>query len=87
MVKEPMVSFKNVQPDAFKGIKQGMKQIFRISEYPIDDENVIENFDIVSLGSKFTISYYKTGTLLLQGDETSDDFQLVERYLRYSVEP
>jgi len=81
-----LTSFKKVTPEAFAEIKQGLKKLFKISEYSTNDSTVIENFDIVSLGSKFPVTYYKTGTLLIQGDDSLDDFQQSIRFIKYSLE-
>ena len=67
IVIEDMASFKNVNAAGFEEIKIGLKKLFNITPYPSNDESVIESFDIVSLGFKFSITYYKTGTLLVQG--------------------
>ena len=81
-----MTSFKNVNVADFEEIKTGLKNLFSITPYPSTDESVIESFDIVSLGSKFSITYYKTGTLLVQGDDSHEDFLIIIRFIEYSLE-
>ena len=81
-----MASFKNVNVADFEEIKTGLKKLFNITPYPSNDESVIESFDIVSLGSKFSITYYKTGTLLVQGDDSHEDFLIIIRFIEYSLE-
>ncbi len=81
-----MVSFKNVNAADFEEIKTGLNKLLKITPYPSGDESVIEAFDIVSLGSKFSVTYYKTGTLLVQGDESHEDFQLAVRFIEFSLE-
>ncbi len=81
-----MASFKNVNAAGFEEIKTGLKKLFNITPYPSNDESVIESFDIVSLGFKFSITYYKTGTLLVQGDETHEDFQIIIRFIEFYLE-
>ncbi len=86
IVIEDMASFKNVNAAGFEEIKTGLKKLFNITPYPSNDESVIESFDIVSLGFKFSITYYKTGTLLVQGDETHEDFQIIIRFIEFYLE-
>ena len=81
-----MASFKNVNAAGFEEIKTGLKKLFNITPYPSNDESVIESFDIVSLGFKFSITYYKTETLLVQGDETHEDFQIIIRFIEFYLE-
>jgi len=81
-----MTSFKNVNVADFEEIKTGLKKLFNITPYPSTDESVIESFDIVSLGVKFSITYYKTGTLLVQGDDSHEDFLIIIRFIEYSLE-
>jgi hypothetical protein len=81
-----MTSFKNVDTNDFEEIKKGLKKLFKITSYPTDDQLIIETFDIISLGSKFSVIYYKTGTLLIQGDESLEDFQLAKRFIEFSLE-
>jgi hypothetical protein len=78
-----MTSFKKVQSEDFKEIKKGLKKLYNVIEYSSNDHSVIENFDVAVLGSKFTISYYKTRTLLLQGDGKLDDFKIVVRFINH----
>jgi len=81
-----MTSFKNVNVADFEEIKTGLKNLFSITPYPSTDESVIESFDIVSLGFKFSFTYYKTGTLLVQGDDSHEDFLIIIRFIEYSLE-
>jgi len=81
-----MTSFKNVNVADFEEIQTGLKKLFNITPYPSSDESVIESFDIVSLGVKFSITYYKTGTLLVQGDDSHEDFLIIIRFIEYSLE-
>ena len=81
-----MVSFKNVNAADFAEIKTGLNKLFNITPYPSNDESVLESFDIVSIGSKFPVVYYETKTLLIQGDESHEDFQLAVRFIEFSLE-
>ena len=81
-----MTSFKNVNVADFEEIQTGLKKLFNITPYPSSDESVIESFDIVYLGVKFSITYYKTGTLLVQGDDSHEDFLIIIRFIEYSLE-
>ncbi len=81
-----MVSFKNVNAAHFEEIKTGLEKLFNIIPYPSNDQSILESFDIVSLGFKISITYYKTGTLLVQGNESHEDFQIAVRFIEFSLE-
>ncbi len=81
-----MASFKNVSSEDFEEIKTGLKKLFNITPYPSDDQSILESFDIVSLGFKISVTYYKTRTLLIQGDELHEDFQIAVRFIEFSLE-
>ncbi len=86
IVIEDMVSFKSVSSEDFEEIKSGLKKLFNIIPYPSNDQSILESFDIVSLGFKISITYYKTGTLLVQGDESHEDFQIIIRFIEFYLE-
>jgi len=83
--KENRQSFKKVTPKKFSEIKQGLQKLFKIISYQSNDPNIAKSFDIISLGSKFPVSYYKTGTLLIQGDKSLDDFQRIIKFVKYTL--
>jgi hypothetical protein len=70
-----MVSFKNIDRKDYGKIKRGLKKLVKITPCPSADKSIIETFDIVSLGFKFPVTYYKTKTLLVQGDESNKDYK------------
>ena len=80
-----MVSFKNVNTKDYVKIKRGLKKLVKIIPCPSDDKSVIETFDIVSLGFKFPVTYYKTKTLLVQGDTSHKDFKRAIEFIKYSL--
>ena len=80
-----MVSFKNIKTSDYEKIKRDLKKLFKITPYPSNDQSVIETFDIVSLGYKFPVTYYKTKTLLIQGDVSHQDFKRAIEFIEYSL--
>lgn len=81
-----LTTFKKVSEEKFKEIKTGLKKISKISVYPVNGPSILANFDIISLGSKFPVIYYTTGTLLVQGDETNPDLKKALEFIRYCLE-
>ena len=41
--------------------------------------------DIVSLGFKFPVTYYKTKTLLVHGDESNKDYKRAIEFIQYGL--
>ena len=80
-----MVSFKNIKTSDYAKIKRGLKKLFKITPYPSNDHSIIETFDIVSWGYKSPVTYYKTKTLLVQGDESHEDFKRSIEFIKYSL--
>ena len=80
-----MTSFKKISPDTFAEIKQGLKKLFKVTEFQSNDPAIIESFEIVSMGAKFPVSYYKTGTLLIQGDKKLDEYKRAIDFIEYSL--
>jgi len=73
-----MVSFKNVNTKDYVKIKRGLKKLVKIIPCP-------KTFDIVSLGFKFPVTYYKTKTLLVQGDASNKDSKRAIEFIQYSL--
>ncbi len=84
--KENKTSFKKVIPKNFSKIKQGLKKLFNVTPYQSDDPNVSERFEIVITGAKFPVSYYKNGTLLIQGDKSLEGFKQVIKFIKHTLE-
>jgi len=84
-LKKNKTSFKKVTPEKFSKIKKGLKKLFQVTPYQSNDPNISERFEIVKTGAKFPVSYYKKGTLLIQGDESLDDFQRVIKFIEFSL--
>ena len=78
-------SFKKVTPEKFSEIKQRLKKLFKVTTHQSNDPNIAERFEIVKTGTKFPISYYKKGTLLIQGDESLVDFQLIIKFVEHTL--
>jgi hypothetical protein len=79
-----MVSFKNVNTKDYGKIKRGLKKLVKITPCPSDDKSIIETFDIVSLSFKFPVTYYKTKTLLVNGDESNQDYKRAIEFIQSS---
>jgi len=84
-VKKNKTSFKKITPEKFSEIKQGLKKLFKVTPHQSNDPNIAERFEIVKTGAKFPISYYKKGTLLIQGDESLGDFQRIIKFVKYTL--
>jgi len=84
--KESRTSFKKVSPKKFPKIKQGLKKLFKVTPHQSDDPNVSERLEIVIIGAKFHVSYYKNGTLLIQGDESLEGFKQVIKFIKHALE-
>jgi len=84
-LKKNKPSFKKVTPEKFSKIKKGLKKLFQVTPCQSNDPHISERFEIVKSGAKFPVSYYKKGTLLIQGDESLDDFQRVIKFIEFSL--
>ena len=80
-----MVSFKNVNTKDYVKIKRGLKKLFKTIPCTSNNKSVIETFDIVSLDSKFPVTYYKTKTLLVEGDASNKDSKQVIEFIQDSL--
>ena len=83
--KENKTSFKKITPEKFLEIKQGLKKLFKVTAYHSNDPHISERFEIVKKGAKFPVSYYKKGTLLIQGDKSLEGFKQVIKFIEFSL--
>lgn len=85
-LKEIKFSFKKITPEKFLEIKQGLEKLFKVVSYQSNDPNISESFNLVSFGTNFPISYYKKGTLLIQGDKSLEGFNLISKIIQITLE-
>ena len=77
-LKSRLTSFSNVNVKDYTKIKRGLKKSFKTIPCLSDNRSVIETFDIVSADSKLPITYYKTKTLEIQEDSSSNAKKAIE---------
>ena len=81
-----MSSFKNVSEETYEKIKGELNSKFNTITYDSTDPSIKESFEIVTLMGKFPVTYYTNGTLLIQGDPYTEDYQKIVEIVYSTLE-
>jgi len=73
-----MINFNNVTLKDYGKIKRGLKKSFKIIPCLSGNRSVIETFDVVWIDSKLSITYFKTNTLQIQDDSSSNSKNVIK---------
>ena len=73
-----MTSFNNVTLKDYGKIKRRLKKSFKTIPCLSDNRMVIETFDIVLNDSKLPITYYKSKTLQIPEDSSTNSKKVIE---------
>ena len=77
-LKSKLTSFNNVNVKDYAKIKRDIKKSFKTIPCLSDNRSVIETFDVIYSDSKLPITYYKTKTLQIQEDSSSNSKKAIE---------
>jgi len=77
-LKNKLTSFHNVNVKDYGKIKRGLKKSFKTIPCLSDNRSVIETFDIVFGDLKFPLTYYKTKTLQIQENSSTNSKKVIE---------
>lgn len=73
-----MINFNNVTLKDYGKIKRGLKKSFKTIPCLSGNRSVVETFDVVWIDSKLSITYFKTKTLQIQEDSSSDSKNVIK---------
>ena len=73
-----MIRFDNVNEKDYVKIKRGLKKSFKTIPCLSDNRSVIETFDILSIKSKLSITYFKSKKLEIPSDSSNVSKQVIE---------
>lgn len=73
-----MINFNNVTLKDYGKIKRGLKKSFKTIPCLSGNRSVVETFDVVWIDSKLSITYFKTNTLQIQDDSSSNSKNVIK---------
>lgn len=73
-----MINFNNVTLKDYGKIKRGLKKSFKTIPCLSGNRSVVETFDVVWIDSKLSITYFKTNTLQIQEDSSSNSKNVIK---------
>jgi hypothetical protein len=73
-----MINFNNVTLKDYEKIKRGLKKSFKTIPCLNSNRSVVETFDVFWIDSKLSITYFKTKTLQIQEDSSSNSKNVIK---------